>query len=762
MRKIIVFIVLLYSMIMVGQTAKTISLDYSLSDFNISEDKGLCYISSSKYEYSFLPDTTVPALPYIGIYILVDANAEYNSHSINSREECIKHNAIMVSNPHVGTTNSLVSTSKMIKYDNVIYPQSAVNYENSFVIGSHKVLAFSVCPFRYDAINKQLYLKKNIALTIMLSQTDKIIEQVANDPMEKYVEGLIVNKSDLKLLSKKSNFSVQHKSSLDNNLYDYDYLIITKNSLKSEFQRLADWKTIKGIRTKVLSVESIIDNNQDPTLTLQQKIKQAISDYYVNSQHKLQYVLLGGDDGNVPTELCHVECSTTNNGYIISETACDLYYSSLKNIIWDSNDNGLSGDLNDHIDFSPDIIVTRLSASNCNEVKSQVDRIINYEACPDTTNWTDNILLCGTKTGYRYYYPDGYMSDTHYKAETFLYHGCIEPYWQNGTRYMLYDTDSSFGGAGYDYSVSHLHDQLEQGYTFVNVDTHGCWNGWKVEYKFETPQYFYDIDANTINNTGSTIITTTACHTNDFTETQPCLSEVFMRNPNSGVLGYYGSSKEGFYRPDSISEGSSMKYNRKMYEILFNSTHHQLGRSVYESKMTFLSQCSNYDSMRWLMFSLNALCDPEMPVFLSKPKVFDNVQITMTGNTLSVNTGISDCRICVMSRDDNGESYYDVEESISAKAYSLDNATYTVCITKTGYVPYVAVVGTPVYIQNEDIGYDLHIISGQTYIGNNVTFDKPTGNVCVSKGKTSIQNSGTVSIPSGFEVNLGAMFEIDN
>ena len=41
-------------------------------------------------------------------------------------------------------------------------------------------------------------------------------------------------------------------------------------------------------------------------------------------------------------------------------------------------------------------------------------------------------------------------------------------------------------------------------------------------------------------------------------------------------------------------------------------------------------------------------------------------------------------------------------------------------------------------------------------------FDKPTGNVYVSKGKTSIQNSGTVSIPCGFEVNQGAMFEIDN
>ena len=34
----------------------------------------------------------------------------------------------------------------------------------------------------------------------------------------------------------------------------YEYAIITNNNLKSAFQKLAKWKTLKGIKTTVLTV----------------------------------------------------------------------------------------------------------------------------------------------------------------------------------------------------------------------------------------------------------------------------------------------------------------------------------------------------------------------------------------------------------------------------------------------------------------------------------------------------------------------------
>jgi hypothetical protein len=67
-----------------------------------------------------------------------------------------------------------------------------------------------------------------------------------------------------------------------------------------------------------------------------------------------------------------------------------------------------------------------------------------------------------------------------------------------------------------------------------------------------------------------------------------------------------------------------------------------------------------------------------------------------------------------------------------------------------------------VYIQNEIICSDILINSNQTLIGYDVTMAKAPGVVVVSKGNTTIQNNGSVTITKGFEVKNGASFEIIN
>lgn len=761
MKHFILFVWWSCSLVASGQVTKSVSLRYNLSDFTITEYNNMCHISSSTLEYVLRPDTAAPALPYIGIYVMVESNADYHTHVISSHEIMVMSNVEMASNPQIIATNGgvLSHPNSCKKYLDADYPSATVEYKGTFVVGGCKVLAFSVCPFRYDAIHKNLYLKTDISLDIALSLDTRKTDVIPISKMGQYMKQIIVNKSDCSSADYSLNPSTPAQKSLNTDTLNYDYLIITCDSLKTEYQKLARWKNTKGVRTKILTTEDIDASHIDSTL--QQKIKHIIYEYYEGSNHRLQYVLLGGCNEIVPAELCFVKNYTTD-GLLTREVAADIFYSSFKNMSWDNNGNGLSGEIADSIDYSPDIIVTRLSTQTQTDAKCQIDRIINYEMRPDTTHWTNNVLLCGTRIYKRYNYPEGYMSDAHYKAEQFLYHGCIEPYWQVGQRYKLYDTGSSFAGdANYDFSASHLQEQLAHSYTFVNVDTHGSAHTWKVEYKPNTPAVYECFHASVVDNVSYTIITTTACLTNDFTETQPCLSECFMRNPDGGIIGYYGCSKEGFASADSINEGASLKYNRKMYERLFTGSHHQLGRSVYESKISFIDCCDSYGSMRWLMLGLNALCDPEMPVFLEKPQCFNNVQIYHSGDSFVVNTGgIPDCRICVMSRDDNGHSYYEVEDSVCTKTFNINNNTYNVCITKTGYIPYIAVVGTNVYLQNEDIEYDLHVFADKTFIGDNVIPNSPTGNVTVSTGKTIINSDGKTSIPRGFKVEKGASFVI--
>ena len=85
---------------------------------------------------------------------------------------------------------------------------------------------------------------------------------------------------------------------------------------------------------------------------------------------------------------------------------------------------------------------------------------------------------------------------------------------------------------------------------------------------------------------------------------------------------------------------------------------------------------------------------------------------------------------------------------------------YNVCITKQGYIPYIAMVGGTVYVQNEDIGSDRNIYASNVFIGKDVTAEKPQGPVTISEGTTKIKHKGDVRITNSFSVNRGAKLEI--
>ncbi len=181
---------------------------------------------------------------------------------------------------------------------------------------------------------------------------------------------------------------------------------------------------------------------------------------------------------------------------------------------------------------------------------------------------------------------------------------------------------------------------------------------------------------------------------------------------------------------------------------------------VRKAKNSILPYCDTYDdTYRWLLFGLNPIGDPEMPIYTRRPKKFTNVYVSFSNGSLSINTGVDDCKICVASANDIGASYYDVRTGNSA-SYSNLTDEYSICITKQGYVPYLAKCGNTVYLQNESFNTDYEVFSSQTFAGSNVTTDKPNGPVEVNKGNTIINGTNGVTINDSFEVKNGASLEI--
>lgn len=107
-----------------------------------------------------------------------------------------------------------------------------------------------------------------------------------------------------------------------------------------------------------------------------------------------------------------------------------------------------------------------------------------------------------------------------------------------------------------------------------------------------------------------------------------------------------------------------------------------------------------------------------------------------------------------------GDSYYRVRDSVNVATFYNIPEECLVCITKTGYIPYVFTFCKTKYIQNESLEGNQNIHAEEVFIGRNVTALKPEGPVSIENGKTTIKASQGVTIKNDFEVKSGAEFEI--
>lgn len=233
---------------------------------------------------------------------------------------------------------------------------------------------------------------------------------------------------------------------------------------------------------------------------------------------------------------------------------------------------------------------------------------------------------------------------------------------------------------------------MAQGYNFIDVITHGGQTVWVMEDSI----YYDENHAGVLISPAHSIITTMSCVTNAFDSwyengekhksLDPCLSESFIRNPNSGVIGYLGCSREGWDAWD-YALGTSSQYEAKFYSALFTSfpKDRLFGKLVATAKYSMVGLCSGNNSYRWIQFGLNPIGDPEMQVFTEKPKTFDNSSVTFSNGKYIINAGVDSCKICIKSDVYASGSYYHVAKDKQTLSVSSLPTSGTICITKPGY-----------------------------------------------------------------------------
>lgn len=747
----IVLVCFLFSSFSFGQNTRDISLSYKQKDFALFENaKGQKMIQSEKRDVTYKSDTSCPGIPYIGINVVVSPSEVFSSVSLSGDEIIVGEEVELAPNPKYipsSTVSGYDATQDTVVYKKALYPSKCIEYAGCSKMRGYKILSFLISPFRYDAAKKKLIFIDNPVVKLITSGSE--IKGTSNC-FGNLVKEMVVNADELNTL-----YPETAANDRTSNTINCEYLIITNAALESIFQNLADWKTLKGVPTQVLTTEYISTNYTGSDL--QAKIKKALKFYYDNTGEKLTYVLLGGDVEVVPTKMCY---ATYDNQ--VRNMPTDLYYACFDTMDWDTNNNGISGEISDNVDILPEVYVSRASVSNVTEAEIFVNRVISYESNPLWGTNAKKILMAGTKR-YEYFQTNmGVQSDSQAQSY-YLYRGYVSPFW-NGDQIEFFDTHTDFPGDDeYDFSSEHLQDQLENGYGFVHVMTHG--NPWV--WSMEPANDFYSIyNASSQNNQGETIILTSSCLTNAFDSVtvnyNSCLSERLMRNPNSGVLGYVGCSREGIGSDSPINIGPSNHIDGEIMKKFFTLWNNNFARCVTEGKNTRIASCYSYDDpFRWLLFGVNALGDPEMPIYTITPQVFNNVSITYF-DRLYVNTNVDSCRICLMGRDN--VAYYCLDNVSSMNGGRLISGEYCVCITKPGYIPYIYIfsVDQGICLQNESfMAKKTDVVSTNVSIGSDVNTSAPQGPVTIGeRANVKINASQGVLIKNNFEVKAGATFEI--
>ena len=665
-----------------NSNSKEYEITFKQEDFKlVTEHNGLSYICGG-----FISQTAAensPCLPVIYKNIALPYGSKIASYTFDMSSPILFAKDIgLTETPNVisleESFNETINYSQYKSKDEEIVPNvsyNGMNYYQGFYLAN-----FEFCPFIYNSEANELYYVDKIKLILELEEDVHLSKNTVpiNDVIP-IVKLMVANPDEIN----------DYASLIPSQSYYYkekiEYLIITSNDFEPSFHKLLDWKRTKGVFSGIITIEEI--NLRYEGDDLAEKIKRCIYNAYVC--YGLKYVVLGGDDNIVPTRGCYGYVKASPVPIIDKSIPCDKYYGCFDgNFKWNANENDIFGEVEDEVDFTESVYVSRIPVGSVDEADGYISKLINYESGNDSKRWNKSILTVGVK---RWVTDDFSRSDSECAGDI-EYKKYIEPYW-NGERYRFYDTDTSFiGGSSYDVTVSNLKDQLESNRMFMSMCSHGEVNTWFLE----KGPYFNDSDAFGIQNASIPVISTTACKTNAFDHVKyTSLSEAFLRNPNNAVVTYIGCSRQGFGYPSCYAIGPSEIYEGEFFKYLFNPNieNKNLGRSMWLAKLSQISLCQNDGANRWIQMGLNLMGDAEMPVFTEIPYSFKpNILYSAENNSITIDANSHRCRISIISLKDGGQSYHNVYNNVHSVSLTQIPTDFVVCISKQNFVPYFYMV----------------------------------------------------------------------
>jgi len=448
----------------------------------------------------------------------------------------------------------------------------------------------------------------------------------------------------------------------------FEYLIITDSSMDTVFERLADWKTKKGIKAELRTVDWIISHysGEDDAAKIRNYIKTL-------PDSSVRFVLLAGDTDVIPFRLAYAMTCEYGGHPREDSLPCDLYYADLEGD-WDFNDNGVYGEVGDSINLYPDIFVGRAPVNTIAEAQKFVEKVLIYEKNPDL-DYCDNALFTADILWWNPY-TDQAIHKNMIEDESFpLNFEITKLYYSQGNL-----------------SPSQVKNALRQGQGMINHDGHG----W-IDVMSAGSGYLRNIDFDTLTNAPLYgIWISCGCWTTAFD--YDAIGEHYVNSPNGGGVAFIGNSSYGWGSPGNPGFGYSDRFDSRFFYSLLQEQHFNLGTALALAKAHFIPYSREENVYRWHQYQLNLLGDPEIQVWSDIPETLDvtypqsipqgNSRIFFTVTDKHNGTPIQGALVCLMKGDESYASgYTDASGSVFLDASPSTSGDCDLTVTAHDYLP---------------------------------------------------------------------------
>ena len=489
---------------------------------------------------------------------------------------CQKQQVLMAE----ASTAGLTAPNPTIYQSHVPYPASAARWTGTSFRHDSTFVQVLVYPMRYVGAEQRLEVCREVKVKVEAEGQTKAEVRSPSSPHPSPLRG-------------EGERSEGEETVSGGWLADsaFEYVIVTGVAYDSVFQRLADWKTQKGVPAVVRTVEWMYANypGRDQAEQVRNYLK-TLPDSGV------RYVLLAGDVDVVPFRKAFaMNCQW---GSMVREDSlpCDLYFADLDGS-WDANGNGIYGEVDDSVDLYADVSVGRAPVNDVTQAQTFVRKVLDYEH--------------GTVVGYQN------------KGLFFAEILWQNPYTDQGVHKDKMEQQSFASG----YSLTKLYQSLgnenlpavmaamRENQNFMNHDGHGWFDVMECG---GSANRMRTADADTITNAGLGVLYSIGCWTTAFDFTS--IGEAFVTNPHGGTVATIGNSSYGWGSPGNPGFGYSDKYDNHFWHAITSEGIYRLGDALAAAKEYYVPFSRDKNVYRWHQYEVNLMGDPEMPVWTALPE----------------------------------------------------------------------------------------------------------------------------------------------